>query len=142
MSMSKRNTVLTIGYQGRTLDELLAVLLAEGVQQLIDVRELPLSRRKGFSKTPLREALAGNGIGYVHIRSAGNPFRGEADEANTVLGSYRRHLAEAPKVVDEVERVAREHPSVLLCVELNHTECHRSVIADALVERGLVVRHL
>jgi uncharacterized protein (DUF488 family) len=141
MSKGKRG-FHTIGYQGRTLDEFVSALLAVGIRQLVDVRALPLSRRKGFSKTPLRLALAEKGIGYVHLRSAGNPFRGGAEGSASILTLYRHHLANSPQVIAEVEEAVRATRSVLMCMEHDHQECHRSVIADALVERGLAVTHL
>lgn len=135
---------MTIGYQGRTLDEFLDALLAAGVRQVVDVRALPLSRRKGFSKTPLRLALEAKGIGYVHVRSAGNPFRGDETAAQAILAKYRKHLAAAPGVVSEVAEAALKMPSALLCMERAPHDCHRSIIADALAApaHGLAVRHL
>ena len=55
-----RTALFTIGYEGRALDELIAILAANRIERVIDVRELPLSRRRGFSKTPLGTALAGH----------------------------------------------------------------------------------
>jgi len=60
--------IFTIGYEGTTMDEFLAALKAAGVERLIDVRALPLSRRPGFSKSPLRAALEEVGIKYVHLK--------------------------------------------------------------------------
>ena len=57
-----KTALFTIGYEGRALDELIAELQAHRIDRVIDVRELPLSRRRGFSKTPLREALAAHDI--------------------------------------------------------------------------------
>ena len=70
-----KSAIFTIGYEGRALDELLAMLAAEKIERVIDIRDLPLSRRHGFSKTPLGEALRGVGIDYMHMESAGNPYR-------------------------------------------------------------------
>jgi uncharacterized protein (DUF488 family) len=68
--------IFTIGYEGTTVGEFLAALKAAGVQRLIDVRAVPNSRRPGFSKTPLRNALAEAGIDYVHLRALGTPSDG------------------------------------------------------------------
>src|SRR5436190_8037431 len=70
--------IFTIGYEGATMDEFLAVLKAAGVERLIDVRALPLSRRPGFSKSPLRAALEQAGIEYVHLKALGTPAEGRA----------------------------------------------------------------
>lgn len=66
-------TVVSIGYEGKTLSDLVALLLGQDVRMLVDVRLTPLSRRPGLSKTKLSEALAVVGIGYVHHRALGNP---------------------------------------------------------------------
>jgi uncharacterized protein (DUF488 family) len=71
-----RLKLFTIGYEGATMGEFLAALQAAGVERLIDVRAVPNSRRPGFSKTPLRNALAEVGIEYVHLRALGTPAAG------------------------------------------------------------------
>jgi uncharacterized protein (DUF488 family) len=67
--------IVSIGYEGRTMPEMLRLLRKHGVRKVIDVRELPLSERRGFSKSSLSAALAASRIEYAHIRSAGNPHR-------------------------------------------------------------------
>ena len=68
--------IFTIGYEGVTQGEFLAALEGAGVARVIDVRALPLSRRPGFSKTPLKNALAEVGIDYVHLKALGTPPEG------------------------------------------------------------------
>lgn len=63
----------TIGYEGCSADEWLELLVASRVEIIVDVREMPLSRKPGFSKTRLAEMLRSKGIDYVHLRSLGNP---------------------------------------------------------------------
>lgn len=63
----------TVGYEGRSVDDLLETLIAAKVTRLVDVRELPLSRRRGLSKTALGDSLAAVGIEYAHVRPLGNP---------------------------------------------------------------------
>ena len=70
--------LFTIGYEGATMDEFLAALRTAGVKRVIDIRALPLSRRPGFSKTPLKNALAEAEIDYVHLRALGTPADGRA----------------------------------------------------------------
>ena len=83
--------LFTIGYQGRALEELVAMLHAHRIDRVIDIRELPLSRRRGFSKTPLGDALRAAGIDYIHARIAGNPYRVEKDAIprDELLAKYR-----------------------------------------------------
>jgi uncharacterized protein (DUF488 family) len=136
--------LFTIGYEGRTVSELIDALHASGVDRLIDVRELPLSRRKGFSKTGLAAALAGAGIDYVHLREAGNPFRHDDAGGGAILARYRDHLARTPAVVDAVLAAARGHRAALLCLERDPAECHRAVLAAAIAKRdtGVAIANL
>ena len=70
--------IFTIGYEATTMAEFLAALNEAGVERVIDVRALPLSRRPGFSKSPLRAALAEAGIDYVHLKALGTPADGRS----------------------------------------------------------------
>lgn len=128
---------------------MLAELKTAAVGVLLDVRELPLSRRRGFSKTSLRQALAGVGIRYEHDRRLGNPqpYRDlyRAGEAEAGAAAYRSHLqnGSSTAVLDLAERIRTERVC-LLCVEDDPELCHRAVIVEALRERlpDLSVRHL
>jgi uncharacterized protein (DUF488 family) len=134
--MARRGEALfTIGYEGRSVDELIAELVGAGVQRVIDIRALPLSRRRGFSKTPLREALAGAGIDYVHLKEAGNPYRELRDDPERCLALYRAHLDESPQVVAQVQDAAAGRRAALLCLEREPEVCHRSIVAAALAKR-------
>lgn len=126
-----RTQLYTIGYEGRALDELIAILSANRVRRVIDIRELPLSRRRGFSKTPLGEALRAAGIDYVHMRQAGNPYRKQKDtlSRDELLARYERHIARSDDVVAEVAETARGCRAALLCYEAAPEECHRSRLA-------------
>lgn len=130
--------IFTVGYEGRDLDEFVAILQAADIDRVIDVRELPLSRRRGFSKTPLSEALASAGIEYVHLRIAGNPFRDQRADVQRCLALYQGHLDRSPEVISTVLETARGHRAALLCVEREACNCHRSVIALQLVQQARV----
>lgn len=128
--------LFTIGYEGRALDEFLELLAAALVDRVIDVRELPLSRRRGFSKTPLSGALAREGMEYVHLREAGNPFRRDkALTAEALLATYRAHLTRTPAAVRAVTEAARGHRAALLCFEADASTCHRSVLAPRVAKQ-------
>lgn len=143
-------TLFTIGYElHRSPASLIAALHAAGVRRLVDVRELPLSRRRGFSKTSLAAALQEAAIEYEHTRALGNPkpyrdlYRsgrlGEGEER------YRAHLHDASyATLVELSETIAETPTCLLCFEAAHEECHRAVIVEALADRlaGLEVVHL
>ena len=131
--MRSRETVtFTIGYAGKSLVEFVSVLRSAGVDRVVDVRALPLSRRKGFSKTPLSEALAEQGIEYVHLRAAGNPYRDRKQEITQCLALYAGHLDEHPSILSEVDAVVEGRRAALLCAEAEACHCHRSVIAERL----------
>jgi uncharacterized protein (DUF488 family) len=131
--------VLTIGYEGVTLADFLKTLKAAGVDHLLDIRELPISRRKGFSKTALCAALADEGIDYTHERALGSPreirnrLREDGDLAS-FFSDFREYLATQRALLDTLARTLSGSVA-LLCYERNHTECHRSVVATALAKR-------
>ena len=139
----------TVGYEGLTLPAFLDLLAQAGVARLVDVRELPLSRRPGFSKTKLSEALGELGIDYVHARPLGNPKPNrERYWAGDVKGGaavYRRHLHNGsyPTLVALAEGLDDE-PTCLMCFERDHDHCHRAVIVESLAELrpDVLVEHL
>jgi uncharacterized protein (DUF488 family) len=126
-----------LGYQGRSPDDVVDALRAAGIEVLIDVRELPWSRRAEFSKKALAERLARDGIRYVHLRSAGNPraIRKSDAPGAEILARFRAHLSEHPQVLDEIVAAAGGAPAALLCYEADVAACHRSVLLDALAAR-------
>lgn len=144
-----KDTILTIGYEGAALADFVATLLRAGIDHVIDIRELPISRRPGFSKTALSEALSGRGIKYSHIRQLGDPKEGrEAARKGDYVQFrkiYARHLRseEAQKGLSFVMSAISESSSCLLCYERDPANCHRSMVAAAIAERvSVVVRHL
>lgn len=142
--------LFTSGYeQHRTPSTLVTALTDAGVERLVDVRELPLSRRRGFSKTGLDAGLAEVGIAYEHVRALGNPkpyrdlYRaGRQDEGEPL---YRAHLRNgSTPAVDALAEGLADEPVCLLCFEEDHRTCHRAVIVEELRERlpDLRVEHL
>ncbi len=141
--------LFTVGYEGRSLDELIAELLDAGIDRLIDVRELPLSRRRGFSKTALSDALREADIEYVHVKALGNPKpnreRYWAGDVEGGAAVYRKHLNNGSRsALVELADGLGDDPACLLCFERDHTECHRDVIVEALQELRpqLTISHL
>jgi uncharacterized protein (DUF488 family) len=141
--------LFTIGYEGRSLADLIGVLQAAGIERVVDVRELPLSRRRGFSKTPLGAALQNAGITYEHVRELGNPkpTRDRYKSGDVAGGAreYRAHLHNGsyPALVALADSIAAIK-TCLLCVEDDHARCHRAVIVGAVAERlpRVAVAHL
>jgi uncharacterized protein (DUF488 family) len=139
--------IFTIGYEGATMAEFLAALQRAGVRRVIDVRALPLSRRPGFSKTPLGGALAEAGIDYVHLKALGTPAEGRAAARAGRHADLKRiyagqlELAEAIAQSAQMLALAEEAPSALLCFERDPVECHRTLLLDA-VAPDVEVTHL
>lgn len=141
----------SVGYENyRDVDAFARVLADAGVQRLIDVRELPISRKRGFAKTALSEALASVGIEYIHLRALGNPkeFRDLYKSGRVSAGkrAYQHFLlSERSHELDDLDRILREKRSALMCVEGDPQVCHRQVILDALrdkFEDELEVTHI
>lgn len=136
--------VFTIGYEAATMDDFLSALREAGVERVIDVRALPLSRRPGFSKTPLRNALAEAGIDYVHLRALGTPAEGRAAARAGRQAELERiyagqlDLPEALVAAEELKRLAAERPSALLCFERDPRHCHRTLLAAAALPEAEV----
>ncbi len=125
--------LMTIGYEGKSVQALLDQLLASRVERVVDVRQLPLSRRRGFSKTMLASALVEAGIEYVHVRAAGNPFRHDDASTSVVLARFRRYAQEHVEVLSALRDAVAGARAALLCFEVDPASCHRSVLADLLM---------
>jgi uncharacterized protein (DUF488 family) len=129
--------IFTIGYEATTMAEFLKALQDAGVERVIDVRALPLSRRPGFSKSPLRSALDEAGIDYVHLKALGTPADGRtAARAGRQVDLERIYAGqlELPEAIVQAEQMrdlAAEKPSALLCFERDPAGCHRSLLLAA-----------
>lgn len=131
--------LFTIGYEGLDVADFVGRLRHAGVTRVVDVRELPLSRRRGFSKSMLAGALEAAGIHYEHVRALGNPKElRDRFKAGDVAGgarAYRVHLHKGSRgALLELAESLEDGTTCLLCVEREHRHCHRSIIAGALAE--------
>lgn len=143
----ERPTLFTIGYEGHTPDSFVAALSKAGVRQLLDIRDLPLSRRRGFSKTPLREALADVGILYEHIRDLGAPEEVrkpylEGGTRSAFRSAYLAHVDKHRAAVDGVKWHISQAPTAVMCVESHEAACHRGLLAELLAAQGYRIQHL
>lgn len=147
--MSSAPPLFTIGYEGASFDSVLGALKARGVGVLLDVRELPLSRRAGFSKRPLSAGLEEAGIGYVHLKGLGTPkegrvaaHQGDLDRFWSIVEDKMR-TPEAEHDLNRAAALARERPACLLCFEASPHLCHRLRVGELLHNRfGFTVEHL
>ncbi len=137
--------ILTIGYEAITPAALIEALRGAGVQTLVDIRALANSRKPGFAKRALSEALTAAGIAYVHEKQLGTPAEGRAAvragrpaEMRRIFG---RHMegAEQQDAVARLAQRARAERVCLLCLEADPAHCHRTLVAEAI---GLPIRHL
>jgi uncharacterized protein (DUF488 family) len=142
--------LFTIGYERKPLPAFLARVAEAGVETLLDVRELPLSRVRGFSKTALSAALQARGIGYRHLPALGSPralrraLHQTGDFAAFTRG-YLAHLQGQTDAVHEAQQLAYDRTCCLLCFEQNHQQCHRQFVALAMrttEPNGLAIVHL
>lgn len=146
----QRQALFTIGYSGHTLDTFIQTLHTQKITVLLDIRMTAISRKRGFSKNALRTALENEGIRYVHMRPLGSP----ADLRRTLFAShdydeffdaYRTYLDQQSSSLNQAAELASTERVCLMCVEREPHECHRSVVAGAIlgsVERKMNVHHL
>jgi uncharacterized protein (DUF488 family) len=144
-----KSEVLTIGYEGCRIDDFITRLQSAGVETLVDVRELPLSRKKGFSKNQLREAIEGVGIKYVHLKSLGDPKEGRraarVGDHDRFVHIFTRHMETegAMEGLQELSQIVGDAKTCLLCFERNHSTCHRKIVVDQLaVVSQITIRHI
>jgi uncharacterized protein (DUF488 family) len=137
----------TIGYEKASQAEVLRELQAAGVELLVDVRDMPVSRRAGFSKNMLRMSVEAIGIGYVHLKPLGTPKEGRLahhrGDETAFREIYARQLATpaAQDALQELIGLIAEKRSCLLCFEADWRHCHRARIVEAIEERHPVDAH-
>lgn len=133
-------TIHTIGYEGADLQDFLETLSAAGVEVLVDVRAVAVSRRKGFSKSALSAAVEAESLGYLHLRTLGDPKPGReaarAGQYRLFERIYDAHLAtpEAQDSLALLTGLARDRTVALMCYEADALHCHRTVIARLLAK--------
>ncbi len=142
--------ILTVGHSNRTIEELIAMLQANGVEQLVDVRTIPKSRHNPqFNSDALAGSLRGAGIEYTHIPGLGGLRHPRKNSINTAWrnASFRGYAdyMQTPQFdegLEELIALARTRRIAIMCAEAVPWRCHRSLIADALTARGIAVEHI
>ena len=141
-------TVFTIGYEGLDIDSFLSLLSRNGIETLIDVRELPLSRKPGFSKTALANHVRFAGLEYVHMVDLGCPksvrdrYRQDGDWTRYTKG-FLTHLEGQGEAIAELSSLIAMCNCALMCFEADYRVCHRSMVADAVRGHcGAKVEHI
>jgi uncharacterized protein (DUF488 family) len=132
----------SLGYEKSESKDYLGRLQQHNVSVVVDVRDVPLSRKRGFSKNQLREALAEVGIEYIHIQTLGAPkelrddLRSGGSWWNYVKQYTSRVLSRRGEDIEFLIDLARRERISLLCFEREPRECHRSLVAAEMVKRG------
>ncbi|MGQ0544931.1 MAG: DUF488 domain-containing protein [Betaproteobacteria bacterium] len=142
--------VLTVGHSTRPIDEFIALLKAHGVERVVDVRTVPKSRHNPqFGKDALPRSLAQAGIGYTHMPELGGLRRPRPDSENTGWrnASFRGYadymqMPQFAAALEEVISLGRKERIALMCAEAVPWRCHRSLIADALLVRGIAAEDI
>lgn len=134
------HVLLTIGYEGLDLASFLKYLAWHKVDVLVDVRESALSRKRGFSKTGLADAVEKTGIQYIHIPQLGSPrsirnrlhqdwnYEAFFEAYNDYIDRQAHAIELLADIVDENRRVC------LMCFEKDPERCHRTLLADHIIE--------
>lgn len=142
--------IYTIGHSTRSAEELLALLRAHGVAGIADVRAVPRSRRHPhFSQETLVTFLAAERIAYLHLPGLGGLRKPKRDSPNPgwrheAFRGYADHMG-TPEFAGALEALlafAAGRQTAVMCAEAKWWQCHRQLVADALVARGIEVRHV
>jgi uncharacterized protein (DUF488 family) len=146
----EKSLVLTIGHATRPIEEFISLLKENEVGCVLDIRTVPRSRHNPqFNRDALPDSLAAAGIGYRHIAGLGGLRHARADSPNKAWrnASFRGYAdymqtPEFTENVDDLAQLAGTTRCVLMCAESVPWRCHRSMVADALVVRGIPVEHI
>lgn len=142
--------VFTIGHSNRTIEEFVSLLWENEISRILDIRTIPKSRHNPqFAQEALSASLHSAGIGYTYVPALGGRRRPRKDSPNTgwrndSFRGYADHmqLPEFARALDEVIELARHERCALMCAEAVPWRCHRSMVADALLVRGICVEDI
>jgi uncharacterized protein (DUF488 family) len=130
-------TIYTIGYEGLDLDAFMSLLVENDIETIVDVREIPLSRKPGFSKKSLGNLLNLSGREYVHLVELGCPklirdrYRVDGNWKRYTVG-FLKYLDTQQDAISELSALASSSNCALLCYEADFNFCHRSMVANAV----------
>jgi uncharacterized protein (DUF488 family) len=142
--------VFTIGYEGREIEDFISRLKAFNITRLIDIREIPLSRKRGFSKFALKRRVEAENIEYVHLKTLGSPsilrhqLRADHDYEQ-FFSAFLSYLSKNHNSLIEAYGYLQDGPACLMCFERFPDKCHRSAVAQKIKEHdgnGLKISHI
>jgi uncharacterized protein (DUF488 family) len=142
--------VLTVGHSTRTLEEFISMLQAHNIAQLVDVRTVPKSRRvPQFNSESLAVSLPAQEIDYVHLKALGGLRHSKKDSINTgwrnaSFRGYADYMSteEFQQGIERLLELACARRTVIMCAEAVPWRCHRSLIGDVLLVRGVRVEDI
>lgn len=154
MNSMRNNTkslfLYTIGYEGRNLNEFVSRLKYSGISTLVDVREIPISRKKGFSKTTLSQFLREYDIDYLHLKELGSPkplrkkVRSDGDY-DSFFEEYSKYIKSQMGIIEELYRIVLDKVCCIMCYERFPDNCHRSIVAEEIKmfdSNGLMIKNI
>ena len=141
--------LFTIGYEGRRIEEFIGVLMENRVDTLIDIRAVPHSRNRDYTKRNLESALRDRDIGYILKKELGsdkgirNKVKSDGDY-DYFFKEYEESLKDKTDIIAEIAVVAKEKRVCLLCYEADYNKCHRRSVAGAVatLAEGCEITHL
>jgi uncharacterized protein (DUF488 family) len=146
----KRPCIFTVGHSTRPIDEFVELLRAHGVREIVDIRSIPRSRHNPqFNADVLEHSLQENDIGYKHIKELGGLRHARKDSLNlgwrnASFRGFADYMAtpEFSEGLETLIEVASAKETAIMCAEAVPWRCHRSLIGDALTEKGWIVRDI
>jgi uncharacterized protein (DUF488 family) len=146
----KRPCIFTVGHSTRSIEEFVELLRAHGVKGIADVRSIPMSRHNPqFNADSLERSLPGNQISYRHIKELGGLRHARKDSLNlgwrnVSFRGFADYMAtpEFSEGLETLIEVANARETAIMCAEAVPWRCHRSLIADALIKKGWIVRDI
>ncbi len=140
--------IYTMGYEGSSIEDFIATLKKMNIDTIIDVREFPISRKKGFSKTTFSKELNEAGIKYTHLVNLGCPkhIRDQYKIDNNwekYSSAFNEYLNSQAETINELAKLSQHSQFCLVCFERDQNFCHRSLIAKEIkINHSVRIHHL
>ena len=140
----------TIGYEGLQINEFFDLLIENGIQTIVDIRDNPISRKPGFSKNSLIKTSKDNNLNYIHLVALGcpkeirNSYRNNNDWS-LYTNRYLTYLRTQSKEIDNLINIVKNEICCLLCFEADYFYCHRRYVANTIkirIDCDLTINHI
>lgn len=132
----------TVGYEGMDIEDFCQSLKKKKIQCVADIRKNPISRKPGFSKSRLGEALAAHGIEYIHYKGLGTPTEWRKQEKAKIISRTKllkdyskKIIPKHPEDIEALQKLLRKKRTALLCYEADESICHRHCVSDEIAHR-------